>query len=159
MVAFLCFIEKWGALLVSAVSLLIAIISLIKASKAQSLQNKVNELEVKIKQYELEKIEAEKAEAALSCVEARVINVSKNKYKLKVWNSGNVKVYNVSAKFEKDSQIILMDSKMPFDELEPKKSFEEYLIVHTGSARKFRITTSWEDADGNRQEKVQMGDL
>ena len=146
-------------MLFSAASLLIAIISLIKASKAQSLQNRVNELEVKIKQYELEKLEAEKAEAALSCVEARVIHISRGKYKLKVWNSGNVKVFNVFAKIEKDSEIILMDSKMPFDELEPKKSFEEYLIVHAGSARKFKITTSWEDAAGNRQEKIQMGDL
>ena len=159
MAEFLCFIEKWGALLVSVASLLIAIFSLIKASKAQSLQNRVNELEVKIKQYEIEKIEAEKAEAALSCVEARVIHITKDKYKLKVWNSGNVKVYNVSAEFEKDSQIIIWNSKMPFDELEPKKSFEEHLIVHNGSARKFKITTSWEDADGNRQEKIQMGDL
>lgn len=159
MAEFLCFIEKWGALLISAVSLLVAIFSLIRASKAQSLQNKVNELEVKIKQNELEKIEAEKAEAALSCVEARVIHVSKGKYRLKVWNSGNVKVYNVSAEIEEDARIILMNSKMPFDELEPKKSFEEYLGVYNGSASKFRITTSWEDANGNKQEKVQMGSL
>lgn len=122
-------------------SLLIAIIFLVKSSKAQRLQNRVNELEFKIKQYELDRIEAEKAEAALSCVEARVIHFSKDKYKLKVWNSGNVKVYNVSAKIEEGSQIILPESKMPFDELEPKKSFEEYLIVPTGAARKFKIMT------------------
>ena len=159
MTEFFNFIENWGALLISAVSLLIAVISLVKSSKAQRLQNKVNELEVRIKQYELDKIEAEKAEATHSCVEARVIHISKDKYKLKIWNSGNVKVYNVSAKFEEGSQIILPYSKMPFDELEPKKSFEEHLIVHNGSALKFRITTSWEDEYGNKKEKVQMGDL
>ena len=153
------FIEDWGTLLIAATSLLIAIISLVKSSKAQRLQNRVNELEIKIKEYELDKIEAKKAEATLSCVEARVIHISKDKYRLKIWNSGSVKVYNVSAKFEEGSQIILLDSKMPFDELEPKKSFEEHLIVHTGSARKFKITTFWEDENGNTKEKVQMGDL
>lgn len=115
---------------------------MIKASGAQRLQNRVNELEFKIKQYELDKIEAEKAEAALSCVEARVIHISRDECRLKIWNSGNIKVYNVSARFEEGSKIFLMDSKMPFDELEPKKSFEDHIVVHMGSARKFRITTS-----------------
>ncbi len=159
MACFLNFLKEWGASVLAAVSLIVAIISLIKSSKAQKLQNKVNEHELKIKQYELEKIAAEKAEATLSCVEARVIHISRDNYKLKVWNSGNMKVYNVRASFQEGSEIIIIDSKMPFDELEPKKSFEENLIVHMGSARKFKITTSWEDKDGNKQEKVQMGDL
>ena len=43
-------ISDWGALVVSVISLLVAVISLIKSSNAQQLQNKVNELELKIKQ-------------------------------------------------------------------------------------------------------------
>ena len=53
-------IQDWGALIVAGISLLVAIISLIKSSKAQRLQNKVNELELKIKQNELDKIAKEK---------------------------------------------------------------------------------------------------
>lgn len=50
------FIKDWGALIIAGISLLVAIISLFKSSKAQRLQNKVNELELKIKQNELDKI-------------------------------------------------------------------------------------------------------
>ena len=75
--------------------LIVAIISLFKSSKAQRLQNKVNELELKIKQNELDKIAKEKEDSVLACVEARFITVGKGKHRLKVWNSGNATAYNV----------------------------------------------------------------
>ena len=87
-------IPDWGALFISGISLLVAIISLIKSSKAQRLQNKVNELELKIKQNELDRIAKEKEAESLACVEARFITVGKGKHRLKVWNSGNATVYN-----------------------------------------------------------------
>ena len=159
MINFVFFMKEWGALILAAASLIIAIASFHKSSKAQDLQNKVNELELRIKQYELEKIETEKAATEFSCVEARVIKISRGNYRLKVWNSGNVTVYNVSASFQENSEIIIIDSKMLFEELEPRKSFEEILIVHFGSARKFKIKTTWEDKEGIVYEKEQMGDL
>ena len=67
------FIEDWGALIIAGISLLVAVISLYKSSKAQCLQNKVNELELKIKQNELDRIAKEKEDAVLACVEARFI--------------------------------------------------------------------------------------
>ncbi len=66
-----------GALLVAGMSLMVAIISLIKSSKAQRLQNKVNELELMIKQNEMERIAKEKEAESLACVEARTIAVGK----------------------------------------------------------------------------------
>lgn len=78
------FLEDWGALIIAAISLLVAVISLFKSSKAQRLQNKVNELELKIKQNELDRIAKEKEDAVLACVEARFITVGKGKHRLKV---------------------------------------------------------------------------
>ena len=94
------FIEDWGALIIAGISLLVAVISLYKSSKAQCLQNKVNELELKIKQNELDRIAKEKEDAVLACVEARFITVGKGKHRLKVWNSGNATAYNVTARFD-----------------------------------------------------------
>ena len=73
------FIKDWGALIIAGISLLVAIISLLKSSKAQRLQNKVNELELKIKRNELDKIAKEKEDAELACVEARFVTVGKGK--------------------------------------------------------------------------------
>ena len=154
------FIKDWGAIIIAAISLVIAIISLLKSSKAQRIQNKVNELELKIKENALERIEKEKKEAKLACVEARFITVGKGKHRLKVWNSGNGTAYNVSAHFDGDVGIFIMDQdKQPFEELEARKSYELILVTHMGSASKFKIITEWTDAAGNQQTKTQMGDF
>lgn len=154
------FLKDWGAIIIAAISLLVAVISLSKSSKAQQLQNKVNELELKIKQNELDKIAKEKEEATRACVEARFITVGKGKHRLKVWNSGNATAYNVSARFDGDVGIMIVEQeKQPFEELEARKSYELVLIVFTGSASKFRIITEWTDANGEKHTKTQMGDF
>lgn len=154
------FWEDLGALIIAAISLLVAVISLFKSSKAQRLQNKVNELELKIKQNELDKIAKEKEDAALACVEARFITVGKGKHRLKVWNSGNATAYNVTARFDGDVGIIIMDrEKQPFEELEARKSYELVLVTHMGSASKFKIITEWADASGKQHTKTQMSDF
>ena len=154
------FIKDWGALIIAGISLLVAIISLFKSSKAQRLQNKVNELELKIKQNELDKIAKEKEDSVLACVEVRFITVGKGKHRLKVWNSGNATAYNVSARFDGDVGIMIMDrEKQPFEELEAGKSYELILITHNGFASKFRIITEWTDSIGKQHTKTQMGDF
>lgn len=145
---------------IAAISLLVAIIALVKSSKAEKLQNKVNALELKIKEYELEQIAKEKEEANLTCVEARAITIGKGKHRLKVWNSGNATAYNVTAKFDGDPHIILMDQdKQPFEELASQKSYELVMIRYDGSASKFRVITEWTDESGKQHTKSQMCDL
>lgn len=154
------FAKEWGELLFSGLAFFLSVIAMIRASKAEKMQNKINALELKIKQYELDRIAKEQAEAELSCVEARVVTVGNGKHRLKVWNSGNTTVYNVSAKFEGDPNILVMDDeKQPFDQLDPRKGYELSLLVYSGSASKFKIITEWTDADGKTQQKSQMGDL
>ena len=154
------FTKEWGALIIAGISLLIAIISLFKSSNAQRLQNKVNELELKIKENELERIAKEKESEELACVEARFITIGKGKHRLKVWNSGNATAYNVSARFDGNVGIMIIDQeKQPFEELEARKSYELILVTHTGSASKFRIITEWTDVNGEKHSKTQMGDF
>ena len=133
---------------------------MIKAKKAEQIQNKLNELELKIKQYEVDKISKEKEEANLSLVEARVVSVGNGKHKLKVWNSGNTIVYKVSAKFEGDPGILILDGeKQPFDELEPRKNYELNLVTFGGTESKFKIITEWTDQEGKVCTKSQWGDM
>lgn len=156
----LSFVQNWGSLIVSALSLLFALISLSQSSKAQKLQNKVNEIELKLKQYELEKVKKEEAEANSACVQARIIKMGNDNFRMKVWNSGGKKAFNVTAQFEGDPSIMIMDDeKMPFDELDPMSSFELVLLVHFGSERKARVLTEWSDADGKHHSKSQMVDI
>ena len=151
---------EWVSIIISAISLLIAIISLIVSLRAQWLQNKVNKSTLEINQNELERIAKEKENAELACVEARFITVGNDKHRLRVWNSGNATAYNVSARFDGNVGIIIMDqNKQPFEELEARKNYDLILVTHTGSASKFRIITEWTDVNGEKHEKVQMEDF
>jgi len=90
---------------------------------------KINKLEEKIKQYELDKIEHEKNIEQKANIEARITKISSNKYKLKVWNSGNVAAYNVDYDIPSEYRIILHKQVTPFEVLEPGENFEEYVIL------------------------------
>ncbi|SFY04091.1 hypothetical protein [Ruminococcus sp. XPD3002] len=157
------FLKNWKDVIEIVITLLtipISIIAYFKASKANKLQNKINEIELKLKQYEQEKMEKEKEEANSSCVEARVVTIGKGKHRMKVWNSGNTTVYNVSARFDGDVGIVIMDrEKQPFEELEPGSNYELVVITYDLSIPKFKIITEWEDQNGEKHSKEQMRDL
>lgn len=154
------FLKDWGALILAAAAFIVSVISLNRTSKAQDLQDRVNELELQIKQNEVARIEKEKEEASLSCVEARIIKIGKGKYRLKVWNSGRAAAYNVSAKFDGNSNIFIHDRDMqPFEELESGKSYDLVLMVFDGSASKCKIITEWTDAEGQKHSKSQMSSI
>lgn len=154
------FIKEWGELLISAVAFIVSIVAMKKASKSEEIQNKINELELQIKQHEIDKIKEENELVNNTCVEARVITIGKGKHRMKVWNSGNATVYNVTATFEGTPGIIIMDrEKQPFDELESGKGYELVLVAYGNHNPKFKIITEWEDENGEIHSKVQMGDL
>ncbi len=149
---------EWVAIIISAVSIVIAIISFCFSIKSQNLQDKVNELDIEIKKYDLRQKEDENKREA--CVEARIIKISRNHYRMRVWNSGNASACNVVASIEEEANIAVYEKeKMPFEVLEPNKSFDVSVGVYMGSERKFKILTEWEDENGSNQTKSQFVDI
>lgn len=141
----------------------VSVIALIRSNKSLGVKVQLSEIqeqlinyELAIKQHEYEKMQA--SEQKKACVEARIINIAKNKYKLKVWNSGDIKVYNINVTIPSEYSITVMKDKMPFEYLEPGNSFEENVIVHMGSSRKFKINITWEDEQGNKGSNEQIRD-
>jgi len=147
-----------AAFVFSAVSLALAMVSFFISIKAQNLQNKVNEMDLRLKQYEL--AEKEKEQESVSCVEASIIHEIKNKFKIRVWNSGNAIAKNVVASWDNSNGIIFLDKeKMPFEALEPQKSFELTINTYNGAPSKLCIKTEWEDENGEKKEKTQWCDM
>lgn len=143
-----------AAFIFSAISLTLAFISFFISIKAQHLQNKVNEMDLRLKQYEL--AEKEKQQESVSRVEARIIHETKNKFKIKVWNSGNSIAKNIVASWENSEGIICFDKeKMPFEVLEPKKGFELVIDTYGNAPGKLQIKTEWETESGEKKEKIQ----
>lgn len=114
------------------------------------MQKKIEELNLQIKQNQLEKIKEEQNRVKKAKIEARVINVSSRNYRLKVWNSGDADAYNVNVMIPEEYQIIILNETMPFECLKVNKSFEEVVVIHLQSVRKFKMILTWEDKDGNK---------
>jgi len=138
------------------IAIILSLLSYIDSRRAKKLQIKVIEIEAKLKQYELEKIEKTRKEETISCVEARIINISSGNYRIKVWNSGKATAYNVDFEVPDDAEAVVFKDKVPFEYLEPSKSFEENVIVHMQTKRKFNVRTTWSDENGQYQYKDQI---
>lgn len=139
-------------------ALLLSILSYRDSRQANKVQERLNEVEEKLKKYELEDKEKEREEATRACVEARIMKISKNNYRMKIWNSGKATAHTVDFEIQaeyKDIGFVFKDH-VPFEFLEAGKSFEEYVLVHSETPRKFKVTTSWMDKQGVSYFKEQL---
>jgi hypothetical protein len=139
-----------------SIAILLSILSFRDSRKANKVRDRLNELEEKLKRYTLEEKEKEREQASKECVDARIVNIAKNKYKLKVWNSGKATAYNVDYEIPPEYNGIIWRDKVPYEFLEPGKNFEELVLVHNGTPRKFTITTTWEDEQGTKYSREQI---
>lgn len=149
------FIKDVALYIMPIAAVIISLVALKKSNDTVQVRVQLSELEQKIKEYELalkehelEKIRQQENQEQKACIEARIINISKNKYKAKIWNSGNATAYNISVSIPQEYQIMLIKDKMPYEYLEPGNSFEEHVIIHMGSSHKFKITSQWENEQG-----------
>lgn len=147
-------------IILSCISIILSTISFGFSLKKQKLQNKVNELEIQIKQDEIKKIKKQLEHEKCSKVESRVIKVSKNNYRLKVCNLSEVAVYNVDVKIiERGGFALLKKGLTPYEILDPKCSFDMPITYSFELTRKFKVLTTWQDKDGKDYSKEQLFSL
>lgn len=145
--------------IVPIIALLLSIYSAIKSNKVTELERKINEYDLKLKEYELEKIEKEKNVVSRAQIDARIINVSKNAYKMKVWNSGTERAFDINYDIPPQYEIILLKDVLPFEYLDPGESFEGKVVVHMASSSKYEVVTTWKDEDGTEYSTTKMRSL
>ena len=138
------------------IAIIISIISFISSRKANLVQKRLTIIEGKLKTYELEDKEKEREESTKACIETRITKYSKGNYRMKVWNSGKATAYSVDLVIPDECKGMLFKEKTPYEFLEPGKNYEEILIVHMGTPRKFILTATWKDKDGTSYSKEQI---
>lgn len=138
------------------VALGLSILSYRDSRKANNVQDRLNEVEEKLKKYELEEKEKEREEATKACIEVRVMKISKGDYRMKIWNSGKATAYNVDFMIPEENKGMVWRDKVPYEFLESGKSFEEHVMVHSGTPNKFKVTTIWLDKKGISYSKEQI---
>jgi hypothetical protein len=73
-----------------------------------------------------------------------------------LWNSGKASAYNVDFEIEEEYRGFVRRDIVPYEFLEPGKSFEEHVFVHDGTPHKFKVTATWRDKEGNPYSKEQI---
>lgn len=138
-------------------SIVIALVAFWDTRKTNKLSRRVNEIEEQLKCYQLEEKKKEIEEFKKACVEARVYKISQGKYKMKIWNSGKATAYDVDfvVNNEEHKGMVFKD-KTPYEVLESGKSYEEHVLVHMGTPRKFTVSTIWKDVDDIEHSKEQI---
>lgn len=141
---------------VPIVAIVLSIFSFHDSRKVNKVQLRLNEMEEKLKKYELEEIEKEREAANKAIVEARIYKVSKGKYRLKIWNSSQATAYDVDFDVPEELKGLVYKDKVPFEVLEAGKSFEEYITFYYGTPPKFTVKTTWKNVSGEQYEKEQL---
>lgn len=130
------------------VAIVLSIFSYFDSRKANKVQERLIKVEEKLKNYELEEKEKEREEALKACIEARIVKISQKNYRMKIWNSGKAIAYNVDFNIGQEYKLMVLRNKVPFEFLEPNKSFEENVYVHGGTSKKINMKTIWKDKEG-----------
>lgn len=149
-------IDAFIVYVVPLVAIALSIVSFHDSRKVNKVQLRLTEMEEKLKKYELEEIEKEREAANKSTIETRIYNVSKGKHRLKIWNSGQATAYDVDFEVPEELKGLVFRDKVPFEVLEPGKSFEESVIYYNGMPPKFTVKTTWKNASGEKCEKEQL---
>lgn len=134
----------------------LSVLSYVDSRKANKLQERLMQVENKLKKYELEDKEKEREEATKACVEARIIRISSRNYKMKIFNSGKARAYNVDFQVPEECSEFIVRDKVPFEFLDPGKNFEELVFVYDGFPDKFKLITTWTDRNNEPCSKDQI---
>ena len=170
------FIEVWNIVkevikdvaiyIVPIAAFVVSLIALKRSNDTMKVQIQLSEVEEKLKEYELalkkreiEKIQEEENREKTPTIEARVIAISSNKYRLKVWNSGDATAYNIEVSIPNEYGIIIMNHTMPFEYLKPGDNFDERVVVYANAASKFKVISTWEDENGIKYNNEQLRSL
>lgn len=143
------YIDIAKSILIIVVTYILPIVSFFFSVFVFVKSRRINKIEEKIKQYELDKIEQEKRIEKKANIEARITRISYGNYRIKVWNSGNATAYNVDYDIPSEYRILLHKQITPFEILEPDEHFEELIFLTTSSNRKYKVITRWNDQAGN----------
>lgn len=139
--------------IISLVSLILSFsissIALGFSIKNMNLQNRVNALDEKIKQIELDRIKAEQERESQFAFNITNYKVKNAEYKLRFTNVGKPIMYNVNLEIEEEQPEII-NTIMPYEMLAQYDHFEESILCYLGTSKKFHLVITWENEKGEK---------
>lgn len=137
-------------------SFIISIISIRLTLKNRKTINRIQELELIQREYEVQKIKQATSSKYKPDITTKVVKTSSSKYYLRVSNLSDAKAYNINISVPKEYDIDLYDYVLPLEYLESRDNFDLPLGVTLGSNLKFNVHIAWEDGEGHLFTKEEL---
>lgn len=143
-------IGSLGSAIIAFIALLVSFVSMHKTNKFSSTADRLNKILI-------EKEQAEGLSSKKADISANLIKISKNDYRLKVFNRGKGVARNVRLIDLNTADSVLMASeierKFPIPILDPHQSVEVIAAVFLSSNPRAHIKIIWDDDTGVSHEK------
>jgi hypothetical protein len=116
---------------------------------------KIKQQERLLNEYQLTKIETEKADSQKAIIEANVIQVKDGKDKIKVYNKGRSTARNVTVTIPDVEGFKVIHNPCPID-IRPQNGIEIVVLLFTNYPDKVKIDFEWDDdfKDKNRDSQL-----
>lgn len=135
------------------IAFLALLLSLYSTYKTIQFNKRQDELTAKL----IEKEEAESVDKKRAFLNATIIKLGQNNYRLKVWNQGKATAHNVHIQLLKNSDLLhpdFVNSIFPLESLEPYQSVEMPALVHMQTEYKHPLEITWSDEYDKQNRKV-----
>lgn len=142
---------------VASLALLLSGYSMYKSSKFNEHQKQVNTNQDALNKRLLAKEESEILDSKKADIGANIIKLGQNKHRLKIFNTGASSARNVDIQFPDGSELVVdsdVNSKFPYEVLEPRAGIELIALATFGRSPKHKIILKWEDDFSKRNEKT-----
>jgi len=141
---------------ISLLSLIVSFIVLYRTRKFNELQSQLIKVQTSLGQLEIDRELREKTAENQSNLGINLVKIGKN-YKLKVFNIGPAKAYDVTLTIVSGEDIVSqswVDQIFPVEKIEVQQSFDILAHVSMGSKQKLSAKITWKDQDENLYEDV-----
>lgn len=143
-------IGSLGSAIIAFIALLVSVVSMHKTNKFSSTADRLNRILI-------EKEQAEGLSSKKADISANLVKISKNDYRLKVFNRGkgvarNVQLFDLNSD---ESMLIAseIERKFPVPILDPHQSVDIIVAVFLSSNPRAHIKIIWDDDTGSNHEK------
>jgi len=148
--------------IIASLALLVTVVGQIR-SELRARKNDSDQRVMKLEQDRLRKLLLDKeTKAALNEMKAelgaRLVNISRSSYRLKIFNRGKVEARNINILFPDNdgSEYLMMDDvkeKFPYEVLHPQHGIEIIAGLGYGCKTKYRIKLVWDDGYQKKNEE------
>lgn len=143
-------IGSLGSAIIAFIALLVSVVSMHKTNKFSSTADRLNRILI-------EKEQAEGLSSKKADISANLVKISKNDYRLKVFNRGKGVARNVQlVDLNSDESMLIaseIERKFPVPILDPHQSVDIIVAVFLSANPRAHIKIMWDDDTGSNHEK------